>query len=247
MSTLTDSLRGKRVVVIGGTSGMGRGAVEAALDAGAHVVSAGRRPLTKRLPPPEGSRIQEELIDVNDETSVKSFFEKVGALDHLLVTSAPSPGSIAPILEQDLASAQRLVTSKLFGSWLAARWAAPRIPALGSITFLTGGAAVKPKRGTALVSATFAAIETLARGLAIELAPIRVNVLRPGYTDSEMWSFLDSQAKDELFDKVRRLMPVGRIGTTADLGHAAVFLMQNPQMTGSVLEITGGETLVDGL
>ncbi|KYF52126.1 hypothetical protein BE04_34655 [Sorangium cellulosum] len=98
-----------------------------------------------------------------------------------------------------------------------------------------------------MVSATFAALETLARGLAIELGPLRVNVIRPGYTDSEMWSFLDDAAREQLRERVRAAMPVRRMGTVEDIGHAAVFLMTNPQVTGSVLDITGGETLVDGL
>jgi NAD(P)-dependent dehydrogenase (short-subunit alcohol dehydrogenase family) len=98
-----------------------------------------------------------------------------------------------------------------------------------------------------MVSATFAALEALTRGLAIELGPLRVNTIRPGYTDSEMWSFLDPAALEQLRQKVKAAMPVRRMGTVEDIGHAAIFLMTNPQVTGSVLEITGGETLVDGL
>ncbi|MGK3961480.1 SDR family oxidoreductase [Sorangium sp. So ce1667] len=149
--------------------------------------------------------------------------------------------------ERNGARAQQYMNAKLFGSWACARYAAPRMRAGGSITFLTGGAAVRPRAGASMVSATFAALETLSRGLAIELGPLRVNTLRPGYTDSEMWSFLDDAARAELRRKVSAAMPVRRIGTVEDVGHAAVFLMTNPQVTGSVLEITGGETLVDGL
>ena len=98
-----------------------------------------------------------------------------------------------------------------------------------------------------MVSAAFAALETLSRGLAIELGPLRVNTIRPGYTDSEMWGFLDAEARAQLRQKVEAVMPVRRMGTVEDIAHAAIFLMTNPQVTGSVLEITGGETLVDGL
>lgn len=85
---------------------------------------------------------------------------------------------------------------------------------------------------------------TLARGLAVELGPIRLNTIRPGYTDSEMWNFLDATARDELRRKVAAVMPVRRMGSVDDT-QAALFLMTNPQVTGSVLEITGGETLID--
>jgi NAD(P)-dependent dehydrogenase (short-subunit alcohol dehydrogenase family) len=74
-----------------------------------------------------------------------------------------------------------------------------------------------------------------------------VNCIRPGYTDSEMWGFLDEAARAELRRKVAAAMPVRRMGSVEDIGHAAVFLMSNPQVTGAVLEITGGETLVDSI
>jgi NAD(P)-dependent dehydrogenase (short-subunit alcohol dehydrogenase family) len=212
------------------------------------VIVAGRRPISERAAATaDESRIEHETVDVTDETSVKALFERIGELDHLLVTAAPKPGSWGAFLEQDVAGAQQFMNAKFFGSWACARWAAPRMPAGGSITFLTGAAAVRPRAGASMVSATFAALETLSRGLAIELGPLRVNTIRPGYTDSEMWSFLDAAEREQLRQKVMAAMPVRRMGTVEDIGHAAVFLMTNPQVTGSVLEITGGETLVDGL
>ncbi|XXX72443.1 SDR family oxidoreductase [Sorangium sp. So ce134] len=242
------AMAGRRVVIVGGTSGMGLGAARAAVRAGAEVIAAGRRPRAEREAGDAGdARVARETVDITDEGSVKAMFERVGELDHLLVTAAPAPGSWGAFLEQDVAGAQRYMSAKFFGSWACARYAAPRMRAGGSITFLTGGAAVRPRAGATMVSATFAALETLARGLAIELGPLRVNVIRPGYTDSEMWGFLDEGAREELRRKVRAAMPVRRMGTVEDIGHAAVFLMTNPQVTGSVLEITGGETLVDGL
>ena len=96
-----------------------------------------------------------------------------------------------------------------------------------------------------MISATFAALETLARGLAVEIGPIRGNTIRPGYTDSDMWSFLDVSAREELRRKVASAMPVRRMGSVDDIAQAALFLMTNPQVTGSVLEVAGGETLVD--
>ncbi|WP_437963748.1 SDR family oxidoreductase [Sorangium sp. So ce260] len=245
------ALEGRRVVIVGGTSGMGLGAARAAARAGAEVIAAGRRPRAERAAGAPGdapiARIAQETVDVTDEASVKAMFERTGELDHLLITAAPEPGSWGAFLEQDVAGAQRYMNAKFFGSWACARYAAPRMRAGGSITFLTGGAAVRPRAGASMVSATFAALETLARGLAIELGPLRVNAIRPGYTDSEMWGFLDDEAREQLRRKVTAAMPVRRMGTVEDIGHAAVFLMTNPQVTGSVLEITGGETLVDGL
>lgn len=96
-----------------------------------------------------------------------------------------------------------------------------------------------------MITAALAAIEALPRALAIELGPRRVNAIRPGYTDSDMWSFLSDTERNALRRRVADAMPVKRMGTPEDIAQAAVFLMTNPQVTGTVLELTGGETLVD--
>jgi NAD(P)-dependent dehydrogenase (short-subunit alcohol dehydrogenase family) len=237
-------LKGRRVVIVGGTSGMGRGAAQATADAGADVIVVGRRPSAERV---STGSFQHESVDMTDPASVRALFERIGELDHLLITATPSTGSTGKFLDQDLERARAFMDGKFFGSWACARWAAPRIRPGGSITFVTGGAAVRPKPGISIISAAFRALETLAEALAIELGPIRVNAIRPGYTDSEMWGFLDEAARDELRRKVTVAMPVRRMGSVEDIGHAALFLMTNPQVTGTVLEVSGGETLVDSI
>jgi NAD(P)-dependent dehydrogenase (short-subunit alcohol dehydrogenase family) len=218
-----------KLVVVGGTSGMGRATVEAARSQGFEVVSAGRRPDA------------DLRVDVTDPESVRALFDTVGELDHLLVTA--SPGRPGPILEQEPAEARTFLDGKLFGAWLCARYAAPRMPAGGSITFITGVAGVRPPRGAATVTAAFAGVEALTRALALELGPLRVNTIRPGYTDTEMWG----ADRSELRRRVAAALPVGRIGEAADVAHAALFLMTNPQVTGAVLEVSGGESLVEAV
>jgi NAD(P)-dependent dehydrogenase (short-subunit alcohol dehydrogenase family) len=233
---------GSRVVVVGGTSGMGLATVRLAAARGAEVVSAGRRPVAERAPV-DGVRQLE--VDITDEASVGALFRAVDELDHLLVTA--SPGSAGAFLQQDLATARRFMDGKFFGSWLSARHAAPRMRSGGSITFVTGGAAVRPPVHGSMITAAFAAVEALTRALAIELGPLRVNTIRPGYTDSEMWSFLAPGEREDLRRQVADAMPVKRMGTPDDVADAALFLMTNPQVTGAILEITGGETLVNTL
>ena len=134
---------------------------------------------------------------------------------------------------------------KLLGSWACARYAAPHMRAGGSITFVTGCAVVRPPRHAAMVVAAFAAVEALSRALALELGPLRVNTIRPGYTDSEMWSGLSDAERDGLRRRVADAVPTGRMGTPEDIAHAALFLMTSRQTTGAVLEVSGGETLVE--
>ena len=237
------TLRGQRVVVIGGTSGMGRGAARAAAEASAEVVVAGRRPPGARAPEAWKDQVTEVVVDVTDERAVRDLFQGIGKLDHFLVTATP-PASPRPFLEQDEATARSFLDGKLFGSLACARHAAPRMRSGGSITFLTGCAAIRPRPGLSMVTATFAALEAISQALALELGPLRVNTIRPGLVDSEMWSFLDDRAREQLRAKVRAAFPARRIGSVEDIGHAAVFLMTNPYVTGTVLEVSGGEPLV---
>jgi NAD(P)-dependent dehydrogenase (short-subunit alcohol dehydrogenase family) len=234
------TLAGARVVVVGGTSGMGLATARAAAAQGADVVAAGRRPVEGRAPI-EG--VRHAQVDVTDEASVRALFDGLGSLDHLFVSS--SPGAPGPLLEQDLAAARTFVDGKLLGSWACARYAAPLMPAGGSITFVTGCAVIRPPRHAAMATAAFAAVEALSRALALELGPLRVNTIRPGYTDSEMWSGLSDADRDAFRRSVANALPTGRMGRPDDIAQAAVFLMASRQTTGAVLEVSGGETLVD--
>jgi NAD(P)-dependent dehydrogenase (short-subunit alcohol dehydrogenase family) len=235
-------LAGRRIVVVGGTSGMGRATARTAAAVGAEVVAAGRRPVADRAPL---DGVRELVVDVVDEASVRALFAEVGELDHLLVTA--TAGTPGPFLDQDVAAARSFMDGKFFSSWACARYATPHLRPGGSITFVTGGAVVRPPKHGSMVTAAFAALEALTRALAIELGPLRVNTIRPGYTDSEMWSSLGATERDDLRRRVAEAMPAGRIGTPDDIADAALFLMANPQVTGTVLEVTGGETLVNTL
>jgi NAD(P)-dependent dehydrogenase (short-subunit alcohol dehydrogenase family) len=241
MVTAGQQLSGQRVVVAGGTSGMGLATARAAAALGAEVIAAGRRPAAAREPVPG---LRQAVADVTDEQSVRQLFGAVGELDHLVTASPGQPGAFG---DQDLAAARSFMDGKFFGSWLCARYAAPRLRAHGSITFVTGGAVARPPAHGSMITAAFAALEALTRALAVELGPLCVNAIRPGYTDSDMWSFLPEAERGDLRRRVADAMPVRRMGTPEDIAHAAVFLMTNPQVTGAVLEVTSGETLVNTL
>jgi NAD(P)-dependent dehydrogenase (short-subunit alcohol dehydrogenase family) len=152
------TMEGQRVVVVGGTSGMGLATVRATAALGASVVAAGRRPLAQREPI---AGVEAAEVDVTDHESVEQLFRSVGELDPLLVTA--SPGKPGAFVEQDVATARSFMDGKFFGGWTCARYAVPGLRSTGSITFVTGGAVVRPPAHGSMITAAFAALEALTR------------------------------------------------------------------------------------
>ena len=237
------ALSGKKVVVVGGKTGIGLGVALAARAAGATVVVASRR-ISSVEERPDLADFVQVTLDMRDESSVRAAFDTIGPLDHLVVTAAPDLGTWGTFMDADMQGVRSYVEGKFLGSWACARHGAPHVQAGGSITFLTGGMATRPKIGFAAVTSSFAAVEALSGSLALELAPTRVNTIRPGFIDTDMWSFLPAEQRDGLRKKVEATFPSRRAGKTQDIGHAALFLMTNPYVTGTVIEVSGGENLV---
>lgn len=237
------SLRGSKIVVIGGASGMGLATARAAVSEGASVVIAGRTMKKLEVAVDEiGGGAEPFAVDLVDEGSVAQLFERVGELDHLAVTGAS--GSTGAFLSQPMSEAKAFMDSKFWGAFRAARYAAPRIRAGGSITFNSGNYAIKPAAGVAAVTASLAALEMLGKSLALELAPIRVNSVRPGTIDTPLWGSMSEAEREEMFESAAGRAPVGRIGRPEDVARAILFLMDHDYVTGTVLEINGGESLV---
>lgn len=237
-------LNGKRVVVVGGKKGIGLGVAQAAHGMGAAVTVASRNNVSDEEHP-ELAAFDQVVLDIGDEAAVQAAFEAIGPFDHLAVTAGPALGSWGSFMDPDMGGVRSYMEGKFLGTWACARHAAPHLLAGGSMTFLTGGTGGRAKLGLAAVTSTFAAVESLSQSLALELAPIRVNTIRPGFIDTDFWDVLPAADVEEIRAKVRANFPARRLGTPADVGHAAVFLMTNPYVTGTVLEVTGGELLVD--
>jgi len=240
----THDLTNKRVVVVGGKTGIGLGVAQAAQAAGATVVVASRRHVSAEENPDLAS-FEQVSLDLRDEASVRAAFETIGSFDHLQVTAGDVAGSWGAFMDEDMRGVRSYLESKFLGAWACARYAAPHLAKDGSITFVTGGTAARPKLGLTAVTSVFSALEALSGSLALELAPVRTNTIRPGFVETEWWNFLSDAQREEIRAKVRAKFPARRIGTSADIGHAALFLMTNPYVTGTVLEVSGGELLVD--
>ena len=168
-------------------------------------------------------------------------FEQTPSAAHAVVTAADL--AYQPIASFELEAARRAVDSKLLGALLVAKYAAPRLAAGGSLTFTTGVASERPLPRGSMVAAVNGALNCFIRGAAIELAPLRVNALSPGWVDTELWDVIGPGKATAFAAKAERL-PVGRIGTAEDLAHAAIFLMENEFTTGTVLDVDGGHRFV---
>ncbi|RZL68652.1 MAG: SDR family oxidoreductase [Variovorax sp.] len=242
-SSSAKSLAGKKVVVVGGKTGIGFGVARVASEAGATVVVASRR-ISSLAERPDLAGYTQVSLDMRDEAAVRTAFDTIGSFDHLIVTAAPDLGTWGAFMDADMQGVRNYLEGKFLGSWACARYGAPKLNAGGSMTFLTGGMATRPKLGFAAVTSSFAAVEALSGSLALELAPVRVNTIRPGFVDTDMWGFLPAEHRESLRKKVEETFPSRRVGKAEDIGHAALFLMTNPYVTGTVLEVSGGENLV---
>lgn len=236
-------LKGKRVVVIGGSSGIGLAVARAAAREGALVLVASRSEEKLHQVREElGGRVGIHPLDVRREEEIRALFERVGSLDHLVVTAATGP--TGRFLEVEPQAVQELFASKFWGQYLAARHAAPRLREGGSITFFSGVSAKKPIPGFSGYAAVNGAVNALCRALALELAPIRVNVVSPGIVDTPAYQGMAEEKRRDFFAAVAERLPVRRIGRAEDLAEAVLFLMENGFVTGAVFDVDGGGRLV---
>jgi len=234
--------QGQKIVVIGGSSGMGLATAKMAVAEGATVVIASRseEKLRKARAEIKGNV---EIITVNtvDEGSVKAFFKKVGEFDHL--TTPGSEAAMGRFLDLDTKTARIAFDSKFWGQYNAAKYGAPKIRAGGSITFFAGIWSQRPVPGGSVVTAINSAIEGLGRALAGELAPVRVNTVSPGIVDTPIFSAMAPEKKEAMFKDVAASIPAKRIGRPEEIAHTVLYLMSNGYTTGSTLYVDGGTTL----
>ena len=238
------------IVVIGGSSGIGLAVARRSLDDGATVVIAGRsqqrldaaRADLARTGPPAG-RLSAHPVDIGDPAQVTRLFERVGTLSHLVVTAADLPYGPVVSLSED--SMVRAVRSKILGPLFAAQQAAPRITKPGSITFTSGIAASRPAPGGALAATVNGALESMVLALALELAPIRVNAVSPGWVDTPVWDRLATpDVKNARMADLAARLPARRLGRPEDIANAVAFLIADNFVTGTVLHAEGAQVLV---
>jgi NAD(P)-dependent dehydrogenase (short-subunit alcohol dehydrogenase family) len=236
------ALEGERVVVVGGSSGIGLETARLALAAGASVTIAGRsEDRLRRAAADLGGAVRSVVADVTDDGSVKALFDGETRVDHVFLPAGElKPGS-GDVLGADLSALRSILESRLLGVVHVVRRARPKM-AGGSITLVSGLYANRPAPGAALGAAAVAAIDGMTRALALDLAPIRVNAVAPGLIDTPLWDSFGPQREAILAQATA--LPVGRIGRPGEVAAAVLFLMSNGFVTGTVLAIDGGGSLV---
>lgn len=232
---MAQTFEGKRVLVVGASSGIGRATAAAFAAAGAHVVAASRGG-DKLTAVADEIGAKPRALDMLDEAAVTAFFAEAAPFDHVVVSAAATKsGSVADL---DLADAKAAMNSKFFGAYTVAR--AARIAEGGTLTFISGFLSERPSAGAVLQGAINAALEGLARGLALERAPVRVNAVSPGLIETPLWSQMPTDKRVAMFAGAAEKLPARRVGRPEDIANAVLFLASTPFATGSTVRVDGG-------
>lgn len=230
-----------RVVVIGGTSGIGLAVAQAAADAGAYVVVGSRKAESVQqalsaLP----ERATGRAVDVSEPHSLAAFFEQVGPIDHLVYTAGDDLVR-GPITEYDPRQASAFFDVRLFRALDAVRLALPTLSSAGSVTLTSGAAAFRGGAGRLLGAAVSGAVNSAAQSLAVELAPIRVNVVAPGIVRTPLWNGIP----EAVFEQLGAGTLVGRVADPQDIAQVYLGLMAQNFTTGTIAIADGGGILKD--
>jgi NAD(P)-dependent dehydrogenase (short-subunit alcohol dehydrogenase family) len=234
----------KRVVIVGGSSGIGLAVAEQVALQGAEVVIvSGNAARVQGAVKSIGGKAQGQAVDVSDERAVENFFAKLGAFDHLIFTAGDSL-QLHQLADTDLKQARRAFELRYWSALATVKYGSPQIRKGGSIVLTTGVAGRRPHSGWVIAASVCGTIEALTRALAIELAPIRVNAVSPGVVRTNLWQNMTSSEREGLYESVGKRLPVGRVGEAHDIAQAFLFLMNEGFSTGQTVVVDGGTVLV---
>jgi NAD(P)-dependent dehydrogenase (short-subunit alcohol dehydrogenase family) len=234
----------ERVVILGGSSGIGMAVAEQTISQGAKIVIASSNAERVRNAIESlGENAQGHTVDLSDEQAVETLFGKIGPFDHLVFTAGDSL-HLHDLATTDLKEARRAFDLRYWAALAAVKYGVKNICKGGSIVLTTGVAGQRPHKGWVVAASVCGTIEALTRALALELAPIRVNAVSPGVVRTNLWWSMTVAEREHLYESVGNSLPVGRVGEPHDIAQAYLFLMQEGFGTGQTVVVDGGTVLV---
>ena len=236
-------LLGRTVVVIGGSAGIGLETARQARAEGADVILTGRNPDRLKKAATELGALSTATFDANDLAALEGFFEQLSApIDHVMVT-AGGP-YYAPLAEMDFDEARRALQEHPMVMLGVARYSTGKVRPGGTLLFMGGTGARHPAVGVGISSALTAALPALTASLALEVAPVRVNLIAAGFVDTPLSASLLGTQLEERREQLRATLPIRRVVGPADVAALAVHIMTNTALTGATFDIDGGQQLV---
>jgi NAD(P)-dependent dehydrogenase (short-subunit alcohol dehydrogenase family) len=237
------TLAGQTVVVVGGSAGIGLETARLARAEGADVILTGRDPDRLRHAAGEIGARSVAAFDAFDLTALEAFFDALDApIDHVMVTAGGPYYSL--LADMDFADARRALAEHPMVMLGVARYAAPKVRPGGTLLFMGGTGARRPAPGMTIIAAGTAALPALTANLALEIAPVRVNLIAAGFVDTPLSASLLGDKLDDRREQLRSTLPIGRVVGPADVAALAVHLMTNTALTGATYDIDGGQQLV---
>lgn len=237
-----NNLAGKNVVIIGGTAGIGLATAIAASEAGAKVWAAGRSESNlEKAREASGGKFEVRQADTHDAEALEAIFKEVGTIDHLVSAAVGGERTLKPFLEQT-EEQFKAAYDKLWGYCKVVRTGAPYLAKDGAVTLVSGSPARKIKPAQSPLSCVGASVENLVRCLAVEMAPIRVNVVSPGTVDTAMFDFMGEEKQANLAGMTSTHL-IKRAGTSDEVAEGLLFVMNNNFVTGTTVDVDGGRIL----
>jgi NAD(P)-dependent dehydrogenase (short-subunit alcohol dehydrogenase family) len=239
---MTNELAGQTVVLIGGSAGIGLETARRARSEGADVVLVGRDPEKLRQAANDVGVQNTAALDATDGPALRGFFDGLDRVDHVLVT-AGGPHYV-PLLEMTADQVHESLGDHVVMALDVARSAAPKMPSGGTLILMGGTGGRKIQKGLGLFAAATAVLPPFTATLALELAPVRVNLIAAGFVDTPLSASLLGTGLDARRDELRATLPIGRVVGPADVAALAVHLMTNTALTGATFDIDGGQQFV---
>lgn len=236
-------VQNQKIIIIGASQGIGFATAKLLASQGNTLIIASKTKEKIDFAAIEiGGKTTPKVLDFTDESAVRNFFQGIGTFDHLLLIGAglPAWGELEKIETEALRSA---FNSKFFGYFFCIKHAKPFIRNNGSILIITGGAARKAIKGTSGLAAVNGALLAMGKTLALELAPIRVNIISSGVVDTPAYDWMGQEQKQGFLQQRGKQIPIGRVGQPEEIAHAIEAVLDNEFITGSILDVDGGGSL----